>query len=81
MAAVVRERVRRLERALHGVARLPEHGVQESVAGDQRTYGLQRAHLVAESCANHANGYKKYEPGYTGQRFPTIVLCGGVQVI
>lgn len=50
MTPVVRERVRRLERTLHGIAGLPEHGVQQSVAGDQRTYGFQGAFLVAESC-------------------------------
>lgn len=50
MTAVVRERVRWLERALHGIPGLPEHGVKESITGDQRTDGLQRAHFVAKGC-------------------------------
>lgn len=51
MAPVVGERVRRFERARHGISRLPEHGVQERVAGDERAHGLHRSPIVAERCA------------------------------
>lgn len=55
VTAVVGERVRRLERALHRVTRLPEHGVQQRVTGDQRADALQRALLVAERCGHVIN--------------------------
>lgn len=50
MTAVVRECVRWLEWTLHGITRLPKHGVKESVASNQWADGLQRAHFVAKGC-------------------------------
>jgi len=50
MTTVVRERVWWLEWALHWISGLPEHGVQERIAGNKLTDGLYCAHFVAKGC-------------------------------